>query len=189
MLESMITNPTPTRAEVTDVSTAVYEEADAIMLSGETSVGEHPIRCIETLDRISKRMERAGSIGNGKLAVLETDKQKVVHAALNLADSIPNAEIVVFTRRGLMATQCALLRPAATIHAFAPEEVVCRQLALARGIEPNAIPFHEAPLDTINDAVNFMRENDIVEEGTPLIVVSDTLRQSKMVDSILLIYA
>ncbi|MGJ8657386.1 MAG: pyruvate kinase [Akkermansiaceae bacterium] len=189
MLESMITNPTPTRAEVTDVSTAVYEEADAIMLSGETSVGEHPIRCIETLHRISMRMERAGSIGNGKLAVLETDKQKVVHAALSLADSMPSAEIVVFTRRGLMATQCALLRPAATIHAFAPEAIVCRQLALARGIEPNAIPFHEAPLDTINDAVTFMRENEIVAEGTPLIVVSDTLRQSKMVDSILLIYA
>ncbi len=189
MLESMITNPTPTRAEVTDVSTAVYEEADAIMLSGETSVGEHPIRCIETLDRIAKRMEREGSIGNGKLAVLETDKQKVVHAALSLADSIPNAEIVVFTRRGLMATQCALLRPEATIHAFAPEAIVCRQLALARGIEANSIPFHEAPLDTINDAVTFMRDNNIVEEGTPLIVVSDTLRQSKMVDSILLIYA
>jgi pyruvate kinase len=126
MLESMITNPTPTRAEVTDVSTAVYEEADAIMLSGETSVGEYPIRCVETLDRIAKRMEREGSIGNGKLAVLETDKQKVIQSALSLADSIPNAEIVVFTRRGVMAAQCAMLRPAATIHAFAPEAMVCR---------------------------------------------------------------
>ncbi len=189
MLESMITNPTPTRAEVTDVSTAVYEEADAIMLSGETSVGEHPIRCIESLDRIAKRMEGYGAIGNGKLAVLETDKQKMIHAAMNLADSIPNAQIVVFTRRGKMATQCALLRPATTIHAFAPEPIVCRQLALARGIEPNCIPFHEKPLDTINLAVDFMKKNSIVEEGTPLIVVSDTLRQSKMVDSILLIYA
>ena len=189
MLESMITNPTPTRAEVTDVSTAVYEEADAIMLSGETSVGEHPIRCIESLDRIAKRMERSGAIGNGELAVLETDKQKMVHAAMKLADSIPNAEIVVFTRRGLMAVQCALLRPSTTIHAFAPEEIVCRQLALARGIEPNCIPFHLKPLETINDAVEFMRSNNVVKEGTPLIVVSDTLRQSKMVDSILLIYA
>jgi len=134
-------------------------------------------------------MERSGAIGNGKLAVLETDKQKMVHAAMNLADSIPNAEIVVFTRRGLMAIQCALLRPSTTIHAFAPEEIVCRQLALARGIEPNCIPFHLKPLETINDAVEFMRNNDVVKEGTPLIVVSDTLRQSKMVDSILLIYA
>jgi pyruvate kinase len=189
MLESMITNPTPTRAEVTDVSTAVYEEADAIMLSGETSVGEYPIRCVETLDRIAKRMEREGSIGNGKLAVLETDKQKVVHAALGLADSIPNAEIVVFTRRGVMAAQCAMLRPSATIHAFAPEAMVCRQLALARGIQPNTIPFDEAPLTTINNAVKYMTETGSVKEGTPLIVVSDTLRQNKMVDSILLIYA
>eukprot|EP00112_Aurelia_sp_Birch-Aquarium-sp1_P003860 Seg14358.1 transcript_id=Seg14358.1/GoldUCD/mRNA.D3Y31 product="Plastidial pyruvate kinase 2" protein_id=Seg14358.1/GoldUCD/D3Y31 len=189
MLESMITNPTPTRAEVTDVSTAVYEEADAIMLSGETSVGEHPIRCVETLDRIALRMERSGSIGNGELAVLESDKQKVVSAALKLADSIPDSEIVVFTRKGVMAVQCALLRPKTNIHAFAPDNESCRKLALARGIEPNTIPFYDDPLNTINHAVDFMREKDLVAEGTPLIVVSDTLRKNKMVDSILLIYA
>jgi hypothetical protein len=62
-------------------------------------------------------------------------------------------------------------------------------LALARGIEPNTIAFDEAPLTTINNAVKYMPDTGIVKEGTPLIVVSDTLRKSKMVDSILLIYA
>jgi len=189
MLESMITNPTPTRAEVTDVSTAVYEEADAIMLSGETSVGEYPIRCVETLDRIAKRMELSGSIGNASLAVLETDKQKVVQAAINLADSIPNSEIVVFTKRGVMAVQCALLRPRTNIHAFAPDAPTCRKLALARGIEPNVIPFYDEPLNTINHAIDFLKEKDLVTEGTPLIIVSDVLRKKQMVDSLLLIYA
>lgn len=189
MLESMITNPTPTRAEVTDVSTAVYEEADAIMLSGETSVGEHPIRCVETLDRIAMRMEREGSIGNGKLAVLETDKQKLVNAALILADTIPGSDLVVFTRRGIMAVQAAMLRPTANIYAFASTPEVCRHLALARGIEANTIPFYDEPLHTIDHAVEFMKENKMVEPGKPLIVVSDTLRKNKMVDSILVIYA
>ncbi len=82
-----------------------------------------------------------------------------------------------------------MLRPSTTIHAFAPEAMVCRQLALARGIEPNMIPFNDDPLVTINNAVEYMREDGVVKEGTPLIVVSDTLRKSKMVDSILLIYA
>lgn len=189
MLESMITNPTPTRAEVTDVSTAVYEEADAIMLSGETSVGEHPIRCVETLNRIAMRMERSGSIGNGKLAVLETDKQKLVQAAMVMADSIPGSELVVFTRRGDMAVKAAMLRPNANIYAFAATPEVCRQLALARGVEANTIPFYDDPLHTINHAVDYMKENKMVEAGKPLIVVSDTLRKNKMVDSILLIYA
>lgn len=189
MLESMITNPTPTRAEVTDVSTAVYEEADAIMLSGETSVGEYPIRCVETLDRIAKRMELAGSIGNAKFAVLETDKQKVVQAAINLADSLPNAEIVVFTRRGAMAVQCALLRPNTNIHAFAPDSATCRKLSLARGVEPNVLPFYDDPLITINHAVDYLRDQKIVEEGTPMVVLSDTLSRNKTVDSVLVIYA
>ena len=60
MLESMIESPMPTRAEVTDVANAVYEQADAIMLSGETTVGKHPLRCIEVFDRIARRIERSG---------------------------------------------------------------------------------------------------------------------------------
>src|SRR5204862_8212066 len=60
MLESMIESPMPTRAEVTDVANAVYEQADAIMLSGETTVGKHPLKCIEVFDRIATRIERSG---------------------------------------------------------------------------------------------------------------------------------
>ena len=60
MLESMIESPMPTRAEVTDVANAVYEQADAIMLSGETTVGKYPLKCIEVFDRIATRIERSG---------------------------------------------------------------------------------------------------------------------------------
>ena len=189
MLESMIINPTPTRAEVTDVANAVYEEADAIMLSGETATGEYPTRCVETLHRIAMRTERSGAIGNGKLAVLTTDKQKVILAATKLADSLEGAELVVFTNAGRMPTQAALLRPEACIHAFAPEAATCRKLSLARGIEPYVLPFYDEPLDTINHAIEFLTENNIVKEGTPLVVLSDTLRKNKMIDSILVIYA
>lgn len=190
MLESMITNPTPTRAEVTDVSTAVFEEADAIMLSGETAAGEFPTRCVETLDIIARRTERAGAYGNGKLAVLETDKQKMIKAATELADNLPGAQIVVFTKRGVMAVQAALIRPDAIIHAFASSTETCRKLAIARGVECNMIAFDESdPLETLNNAVKHLLSHNTVEPGTPLVVISDTMRKDKTVDSILLVYA
>ena len=189
MLESMITNPTPTRAEATDVSNAVFEEADAIMLSGETSVGEFPIRCVQTLDRIARKMEATDTANNASLAVLDTDKQRVVKAAISLADSLEDAHIVVFTKRGVMSVQTALLRPKAHIHSFASTSSTCRRLALARGIQNYELPFYDDPLITINSAVDYLRDNGIVETGTPLIVISDTLRKSQAVDSILLVHA
>ena len=189
MLESMITNPTPTRAEATDVSNAVYEEADAIMLSGETSVGEFPIRCVQTLDRISRKMENTDTVGNASLAILSTNKQRVVQAAISLADSLEGAHIVVFTKRGVMAVQTALLRPKAHIHSFAPNGETCRRLALARGIQNYVLPFYDDPLTTINSAVDYLKDHGIVKDGAPLVVISDTLRKSQAVDSILLVHA
>ncbi len=189
MLESMITNPTPTRAEATDVSNAVYEEADAIMLSGETSVGEFPIRCVQTLDRIARRMEGTETVGNAALAILNTNKGKVVKAAISLADSLEGAHIVVFTKRGVMSVQTALLRPKAHIHSFASTTATCRRLALARGIQNYHLPFYDDPLTTIDSAVDHLRKNNIVAAGTPLVIISDTLRKSQTVDSILLVHA
>ncbi len=189
MLESMITNPTPTRAEAMDVSTAVYEEADAIMLSGESSVGEYPVRCVETMDRIARRIENSGTMGNGSLVELSEDKEQVVKAAIGLANNVENSEIVVFTKRGLMAVQAAMFRPAAAIHAFADTPETCRKLALCRGVEPSVVPFYEDPVLTINHAVDFLKEKGTVKEGTPLVIISDVLRRNKTVDSILLVYA
>jgi len=91
MLESMLESPTPTRAEVTDVSNAVFEEADAIMLSGETSVGKYPIECVDILTRISKRIERSGGLNFAEEAALRTEKQHVARAAVTLANSLNGA--------------------------------------------------------------------------------------------------
>jgi pyruvate kinase len=89
MLESMTENPTPTRAEVTDVSNAVYEEADAIMLSGETTVGKYPIRCVQLMDRVARRIERSGGLGYGKEATLRTEKQKVIPGCMRFGRFYP----------------------------------------------------------------------------------------------------
>src|SRR5205823_9448559 len=102
MLESMISNPVPTRAEVTDVANAVFEQADAIMLSGETTVGKYPVECVRVLDRVARRIEQSGGAGFASEAMLGDDREKTVHSAVVLANSIPNARLVVFTRRGTM---------------------------------------------------------------------------------------
>ena len=87
MLESMIENPIPTRAEVTDVANAVYEEADAIMLSGETTIGKYPVRCVETLDRIARSTESSRGLLFTDNLVITTDKQHIAKAAVDLAEA------------------------------------------------------------------------------------------------------
>lgn len=189
LLESMIISPTPTRAEVTDVSNAVYEEADALMVSGETSVGKYPVRCIEILDRVSRRIERSGGLGYAADAKLTTEKQKTVRAACSLSDSIPEAVIVVFTRSGTTAVQAAMLRPRSPIFAFTPTDQVCRSLALARGVRPFQVEFADRPRKTISQAVEILRSRRDIPKGTPLVIVSDTLHQEQAVDTILLEHA
>ncbi|MGE9266654.1 MAG: pyruvate kinase, partial [Verrucomicrobiales bacterium] len=189
MLESMIENPTPTRAEVTDVSNAVYEEADAVMLSGETSVGQHPIRCVNILDRVSRRIERSGGLGSAKKADLRTEKQKTIRAAVNLADSIPEALIVIFTRSGRTAHQAALLRPRAPIFAFTPEERVRRCLTLSRGVRSYQVEFRAQPRETIALAAEMLCRTRDVRPGTPMVVLTDTLYDEHTVDSVLLVHA
>jgi len=189
LLESMITNPTPTRAEVTDCANAVYEEADALMVSGETSVGKHPVRCIEILDRVARRIERSGGLGYGFDADLRSEKQHTVRAAVQLADSIQDAVIVVFTRSGTTANQAALLRPRSPIYAFTPDDAVCRGLSLSRGVRPFVIPFRKIPRETIADAVDTLRHRRDIPTGTPLVIVSDILQGERAVDSILLEHA
>lgn len=189
MLESMISNPLPTRAEVTDVSNAVFEECDSVMLSGETSVGKYPLECVEILDRISRRIERSGGMGYGKDAVLRTERQKTVSSAVQLVDSITEAQLVVFTRRGYMPVQAALLRPQSNIHAFAPNDATCRKVVLARGVTARQIEFDDDLDALVKRSVNQLKEEGVVKDGSPLVVISDMGHRGEIIDSVVLIHA
>ena len=189
MLESMISNPTPTRAEVTDVANAVFEEADVLMVSGETSIGKYPVACLEVLDRVARRIERSGGLGFSENSDLQTDKQKTIRSAVQLADSIPGAVMAVFTRSGATAHHAALMRPRAPIFAFTLNEQVRRFLTLSRGVRSFCIDFENSPRLTIAKGIETLRQERNLKPGTPVIVVSDTLQDDRPVNTILLDYA
>lgn len=190
LLESMITQPTPTRAEVTDVMNAAYEEADALMLSGETSVGRYPERCVEAICRIAARIERSGGHGFAQNVLLRDERQKTARAAVTLVDSLPDARLVVFTRRGVLANHTAMLRPrTAGFFAFTPTDRVCRQLAVSRGVRPYKMAFAASIEETIHRATELLRQDGHVRAGTPLVIVSDILSDHFAANSILLHHA
>ncbi len=185
LLESMIHNPVPTRAEVTDVANAVFEQADAIMLTGETTSGHYPVECVKVLDRVALRIERSGGAGYGKDAILEDARQKTVAAAVSLADSLARARLVVFTRHGTMARYVSNLRPAhAPIFAFTPNDEVYRQLAVCWGVFPALLEFTDDPNATIEAAEEYLRARKLVAPEDNLIVLSDVRASRGLVDCV-----
>ncbi|MGB0291908.1 MAG: pyruvate kinase [Luteolibacter sp.] len=190
LLESMISNPTPTRAEVTDVMNASYEEADALMLSGETSIGRYPVRCVQALVRISKRMERSGGHGFGESVFLQDERQKIASAAVELADSLANSRLVVLTRRGVLANQVAMLRPRTNgFYAFTPRTEVCRLLSITRGVQTIQLTFSSNIEETVKKITDHLLEAGLVNTGTPLVIVSDIFSSQFAANSILLHHA
>lgn len=187
MLESMIENPVPTRAEVTDVANAVYEQADAVMVSGETSVGHYPVKCIEILDRIARRMEREPGAGFAKAIELSSDKQHTVNSAVVLANSLEHACLVIFTARGILANYTAHQRPdRADIFAFSPDEAVVRSLVMNRAVTPFQMEMADHPEDSIRRAVDYLKEKGLIEAGSPVVILSDILNRDFDTEAILL---
>src|SRR5437867_1127905 len=185
MLESMINNPLPTRAEITDVANAVFEQADAIMLSGETSLGHYPVECVRVLNRVALRIERSGGAGYAESAVLADRRQKTVASAVVLANSLPNSKIIVFTRHGAMAQNVSKLRPEnAPIFAFTSNEEVYRQLSICWGVYPVKIDFTEDPNATIEAAEKFLRATKLTAPGDQLVIISDLRAGEERIDSV-----
>lgn len=187
MLESMIENPVPTRAEVTDVANAVFEQADAVMVSGETSVGQYPVKCIEMLDRISKRMEREPGAGFCSEIELRTEKQHTVKSAVVLANSLADSKIIIFTARGVLANYAAHQRPTdADIFAFTADERVARALLMNRAVTPFTMEMETSPSETILKAVATLKEKGLVKTGDPIVILSDVLDRDFDTEAILL---
>jgi pyruvate kinase len=185
MLESMISQPVPTRAEITDVANAVYERVDCVMLSGETTVGKYPLECLQMLDKISRRIEAEISPEDLEPAVFAPEKMKLLHAAVVLANEIEGSKILTFTRYGFMAQGLSALRPVGSpVYAFTPTIEVMRQLRLLRSVEPFQLAFAAEPNETIENAIQVLRDAGRVATGDKVIVVTDILAQDRLIDAV-----
>ena len=185
MLESMIENPVPTRAEVTDVANAVFEQADAIMLSGETTVGKYPVECVRVLDRIARRIERSGSANFAEETALLNPRQKTARSGVVLANSFAHAHLAVLTRQGKMADYTSNLRPEhAPIYALTPSEIIARHLTLNWGILPLVMPFCDSADASVKRAEELLLAQGLLNQGDQLIVMSDIIEGDEKFDSI-----
>jgi pyruvate kinase len=186
MLESMIESPMPTRAEVTDVANAVYEQTDAIMLSGETTVGKHPLRCIEVFDRIARRIERSGSAQFHDAAELTQPRQKLVKSAVVMANELKAEAILVITRSGNMARYTAWLRPRhSQIYALCASEAAAQRLTLSWGVTPFVVPFDLInPENTIEAALKSLFEQGRLHRGTTIVIIGSILVGEQVVDAV-----
>ena len=181
LLESMIQNPIPTRAEVTDVANAIYEGVDAIMLSGETGIGAYPVRCVEQLHEIAVASERFPGLGFESQLIARDDKQFIAQSAVDLAHATKAAGIVVITRRGITADQVTNCNPIGVpVFAFTNIGHTRRRLMLNRSVYSFRTAFSNHPEKTLQTAFVVLIERAGLKKGDKVVVISDVLAEDKV---------
>lgn len=186
MLESMITSPMPTRAEVSDVSHAIREQADAVMLSGETTTGAYPLESVQVFRNIIETIEPSVERTLNDRIQLKEPKAKMLRSAAVLAADLEDSGIIVFSRSGFLPYVLAALRPhGIPIYAFTDIESIFRQLLLPWGVEPFLMEFSDDPEKTIQGAVAYLQRRGWVKTGNWLVVITNALAEKgQIVDSL-----
>jgi pyruvate kinase len=186
MLESMISSPMPTRAEVTDVSNAIFEATDAIMLSGETTVGKYPLKCIEVFDRIARRIERSGSAQFHDAAELTNARQKLVKSAVVMANELKAAAILCVTRHGHMASYAAWMRPRySPVFALCDNAKTANELTLSWGVTSFVTEFDFIePQNTIETALKNLTGQGRLQKGETVVIIGAISVGTEIVDAV-----
>src|SRR5690625_2257915 len=173
MLESMISSPTPTRAETSDVANAVLDGADAVMLSGETSVGDFPIETVRTMARIVENTEEHGSERIAPLgSTPHTRGGAITRAAAEVGDVLGVKYLVTFTQTGDSAKRMSRLRSHIPLLAFTPESKVRRELALSWGIQTYDVPMVEHSDEMARQVDQTLQANKLADAGDVVVIVS-----------------
>jgi pyruvate kinase len=184
LLETMISSPMPTRAEISDVSNAIREQADAIMLSGETTVGAYPLESVQVMKNIIQSIEPSVSSALNRTLQLEEPKSKMLRSAALLAQELDGSAILVFTRSGFLAYTLGALRARGVpIFAFTDVESIFRQLLLPWGVEPFLMEFCDDPEETIRNAMGRLKEKNWGQVGSHLVVITNALARGKIIDT------
>ncbi|MBI1801034.1 MAG: pyruvate kinase [Chloroflexi bacterium] len=174
MLESMITNPRPTRAEASDVANAIFDGTDAVMLSAETSKGAYPALAVRTMATIALEAERhldRWGLWRERNAVTDDDARAIASAARELAYERNVKAIIAFTRSGRTARLMSKERPACPIYAFSPDIKVVRRLTLGWNITPFNSPYVQTAEAMIASAEEVTLSRGLVERGDQVVFI------------------
>jgi pyruvate kinase len=182
MLDSMIESRRPTRAEASDVANAVLDGTDAVMLSGETAVGSHPVRVVETMDRIVREVEDSTEYEEStEQRVPAADEgsrtEALARSARFLARDIDAAAIVAASESGYTARKTAMFRPGVPVVATTPNDHVRRQLALSWGVDAEYAEYVEGVDAIVRDAVDAALEAGVAESGDTVVVLSGMMTE------------
>ena len=192
MLDSMIRNARPTRAEVTDVASAILDGTDAVMLSGETAVGKYPVLTVEIMSRIAQRAEQ--SLDREKFTTIKnfdhslSIAEAISYATWHTCRAVNAAAIICSTQRGSTARMVSRYRPDAPILAMTPNEQVVRQLALVWGVCPILVP-PTSDIDGMLDvSINAALRSGLVSKGDIVTISAGVLTDKPGSTNLLQVY-
>jgi pyruvate kinase len=174
MLESMISHSRPTRAEASDVANAVIDGADAVMLSGETSIGAYPVQAVATMDRIISSVETAGTNVVGLKHNPRTAGGAIAKAARDIGDALGAVALVAFTQTGDTARRLARLQPKQRLLVFTPVEHVQRQLALLWGAQAHLVWEVKSTDDMVRQVDSALLNRGVCRPGDLVVIVAGT---------------
>ncbi|WP_284011965.1 pyruvate kinase [Halobaculum litoreum] len=182
MLDSMVHSRRPTRAEASDVANAVLDGTDAVMLSGETAIGDHPVRVVETMHRIVRQVETSAEYDETRedrvpLAETESRTEPLARSARFLARDTDAAAVVAASESGYTARKTAKFRPGVPVVATTPNDRVRRQLALSWGVRPMSADYHTSVEQVMDSAVSAALEAGVAESGDTLVVLSGMMTE------------
>jgi len=174
MLDSMIRNPRPTRAEVSDVANAIFDRTDAVMLSGETAVGHHPLKSVREMDRICRAAEEAINYGRDIPSYTDWGRgdryDALTHAACELAEDLDLEAIITATQSGLSCFRVARFRPPNRILAVSPEKRTIRMLAMVWGVDAVCGEQRGNIEERYDEAIRAARKSGLVEKGDRVLI-------------------
>ncbi|MBE9206351.1 pyruvate kinase [Nostoc sp. LEGE 06077] len=178
MLDSMVSNPRPTRAEVSDVANAILDGTDAVMLSNETAVGNYPVEAVATMARIAERIEQEER--NSATRQLRDSRRSIPNAISQavgqIAENLGAAAIMTLTQTGATARNVSKFRPRTPILAVTPHVNVARQLQLVWGVKPLLVLGLPSTGQTFQAAINVAQEHKLLFEGDLVVMTAGTLQ-------------
>jgi len=175
MLDSMASNPRPTRAEVSDVANAILDGTDAVMLSNETAVGDYPVEAVETMATIARRIERDYPLKAIDSHLPSTIPNAISAAVSNIARQLDAGAIIPLTKSGSTARNVSKFRPPTPILATTTERSVARRLQLVWGVTPIVVKNDERTAKTFSLAMQIAQEMGILNQGDLVVQTAGTL--------------